>query len=153
MLRLVRWLAATNRWPTFYYERFVLLTAVEIPALGLITWASPSLATWVSGLLGLVGAVLSQTARSVASRRAEKAAVLGIESVTVSCEAADERRAIWQQRLTTLSPFVGAAAAWGTSGINRAVIVGFFCAVARNLWVDAYGAWRSFYVANKGVQS
>ncbi len=153
MLALTRWLSAPNRWSTFYYERFVLLVLVEVPALLLITWVSPSMATWVSGLLGLAGAVLSQTARSIASRRAEKAAALGIESVKVSCEAADESRAVWQQRLTTLSPFVGVAAAWGTSGINRAAIVGFFCAIARNVWVDGYGAWRSFYVANKGEQS
>jgi hypothetical protein len=145
LLAVTRWLSSPARWPTFCYERFALLAFIEVPALLLITWASPSMATWVSGVLGLGGAVLSQTQRSIASRRAEKAAALGIESVTVSCEAADERRAIWQQRLTTLSPFVGAAAAWGTSGLNRAVIVGFFCAVARNLWVDGY-------VANK-VQS
>lgn len=149
MLAVTQWLSAPNRWPTFYYERLVLLATVELPALLLITWASPSMATWVSGLLGLAGAILAQTARSVAARRAERAAALGVEAITVSCEAADERRVIWQQRLTTLSPFVGAAAAWNTSGISRAVIVGFLCAVARNLWVDVYGAWRAFYVANK----
>lgn len=149
MLALTRWLSAPDRWPTYHYERLVMLVGIELPALLLITWASPSMATWVSGLLGLVMAILAQTQRSVAARRAEKAAALGVEAIMVSCEAADERRAIWQQRLTTLSPFVGAASAWGTSGINRAVIVGLLCAVARNLWVDGYGAWRTFYITNK----
>ena len=126
-----------------------MLVLVEVPALLLISWASPMLSTWVSAVLGIVGAYLSQTQRSIAARRSEKAAKLGIESVRVSCEAADERRAIWQQRLGTLSPFIGVAAAYGTTGINRAVIVGCLCTIARNLWVGGYGAWRASYLATQ----
>lgn len=124
-----------------------MLVLVEVPALLLISWASPLLSTWISAVLGIVGAYLSQTQRSIAARRTEKATKLGIKSVHVSCEAADEQRAIWQQRLGTLSPFIGVAAAYGTSGVNRAVIVGFLCTIARNLWVGAYGPWRTAYLA------
>jgi len=146
--RVIAFLARPDARPTYIYEQRVV-GAVELVAFVGMLAASPTMPTSASGLLGLAGAMLAQTARSVAARRRERAEQLGLPPLRVACEEADELRAKLQQYLAAASPIVGVLAAWGSAGITRAVVVGAICAAIRQAYIEGYGQWRCWYRARR----
>jgi hypothetical protein len=155
---IIRFLQRNDSRETWEYERPAILT-VELLCLIAGAWAAPTRgAMWlllVSMPLSLWSAELARAERSGAARKAERAAALGIPSVTLTCETDMVRVAKNKQLLNATAPIVAlsaAVAAAGFAGITRAIVVGFIVSVVRWAMVEAYGTWRAWYRARVPVQ-
>jgi hypothetical protein len=149
---IIRFLQRNDARETWEYERPVIL-AVELLCLIAGAWAAPTRdSMWlllVSSMpLTLLATEFARADRSGAARKAERAAALGIPSVTLTCEADMVRVAKNRQLLAATAPIVALSASVagaGGAGITRAAVVSFIVSVVRWAMVEAYGAWRAWY--------
>lgn len=148
---IIEFLQRDDAPETWIYERRVILS-VELLCLIAGAWAAPTrdsmLLLLMSMPLSLWTAELARAERSGAARKSERAAALGIPSVTLTCEADMVRVAKNKQLLNATAPIVALSAAVagaGFAGITRAIVVGFVVSVVRWAMVEAYGAWRVWY--------
>lgn len=154
---IVKFLQHDDAHETWVYERRVILS-VELLCLLAGAWAAPTrdamLLLLVSMPLALWAAELARADRSGAARKAERAAALGIPSITLTCERDMIRVAKNKQLLAAAAPVVALSASVagaGGAGITRAAIVGFIVSIVRWAMVEAYGAWRAWYRARVPV--
>jgi hypothetical protein len=124
-----------RRVPTWFWEQ-VVLVALLAPSLALAVQADPSARGVARAVVGGLGAVAAQKARSGASRRGEQDALRGVTASALRCDRAISRWASIAQALAVASLFLGAPAGrWG-----------YLAAVLPAVYVYAYGAlWRPWY--------